>query len=143
MKGFILLLICAIVALIIVGGALGYSYIKESDIDSSTIDKVVDKVNEIESSNDNKNNDGDIVSEEVKFNAQAGEGYYREVTYKDGGFRQYDVDTGELIGSSYDSDQQYLPSMDWLNDFKGSFESFPYWRWTSRLSFGRILQWNL
>ena len=57
MKGFILLLICAIVALIIVGGALGYSYIKESDIDSSTIDKVVDKVNEIESSNDNKNNE--------------------------------------------------------------------------------------
>lgn len=56
--------------------------------------------------------DDDIVSEEIKFNAQNGEGYYREVTYKDGGFRQFDVDTGELIGSSYDSDQDKLPSLE-------------------------------
>lgn len=54
----------------------------------------------------------DIVSEEVKFNAQNGEGYYREVTYSDGGFRQFDVDTGELIGSSYASDQDLLPNLD-------------------------------
>ena len=54
----------------------------------------------------------DIVSEEVKFNAQNGEGYYREVTYKDGGFRQYDTQTGDLIGLSYDSDQDKLPSME-------------------------------
>ena len=56
--------------------------------------------------------DADIVSEEIKTNSQAGSGKYREVRYKDGGFRQYDVETGELIGSSYESDQKYLPSIE-------------------------------
>lgn len=56
--------------------------------------------------------DSDVVSEEVKFNEQNGEGYYREVTYKDGGFRQFDVKTGELIGSSYEADQSKLPSLE-------------------------------
>ncbi len=56
--------------------------------------------------------DSDVVSEEVKYNYQAGGGYYKEVTYRDGGFRQYDTQTGELIGSSYQSDQKYLPSME-------------------------------
>lgn len=54
----------------------------------------------------------DIVSEEVKFNSQNGEGYYREVTYSDGGFRQFDIESGELIGSSYESDQVNLPSLE-------------------------------
>ena len=112
MKGIILVLIGIIVALVIVCGALGYNYIKISDIDSSAVNEVGEKVSNVETSSDDTNNDGDIVSEVVKFNAQAGEGYYREVTYKDGGFRQYDVDTGELIGSSYESDQKYLPSME-------------------------------
>lgn len=56
--------------------------------------------------------DNDVVKEEVKFNEQNGEGYYREVTYKDGGFRQFDVETGELIGSSYESDQSKLSSLE-------------------------------
>lgn len=56
--------------------------------------------------------DKDVVSEEVKFNEQNGEGYYREVTYEDGGFRQFDVETGELIGSSYKEDQSKLPSLE-------------------------------
>lgn len=56
--------------------------------------------------------DGDIVGEVVKFNAQNGEGHYREVTYSDGGFRQFDVETGKLIGSSYDCDQPDLPNLD-------------------------------
>ena len=56
--------------------------------------------------------DSDVVSEEVKYNYQAGGGYYKEITYRDGGFRQYDTQTGELIGSSYQSDQKYLPSME-------------------------------
>ena len=81
---------------------------------------VVDKVSNVASSDSSSSSSGDsvvdkvsdIVSEEVKFNAQNGEGYYREVTYKDGGFRQYDTETGELIGSSYDSDQDKLPSME-------------------------------
>ena len=41
-----------------------------------------------------------------------GEGYFREVTYKDGGFRQFDNATGELIGSSYDEDQEKLGVVD-------------------------------
>ena len=56
--------------------------------------------------------DKDVVSEEVKFNEQNGEGYDREVTYEDGGFRQFDVETGELIGSSYKEDQSKLPSLE-------------------------------
>ena len=56
--------------------------------------------------------DTDIISEEINTNFQAGSGEYREVRYKDGGFRQYDVETGELIGSSYSSDQKYLPNLE-------------------------------
>ena len=56
--------------------------------------------------------DADVISEEIKTNFQAGSGKYREVRYKDGGFRQYDVETGELIGSSYQSDQKYLPNLE-------------------------------
>ena len=89
-------------------------------MNSDIINKVVDKVSNVESSGSSGSSSdgsaldkvGDIVSEEVKFNAQNGEGYYREVTYKDGGFRQYDTQSGELIGSSYDSDQDKLPSME-------------------------------
>ena len=51
----------------------------------------------------------DIVSEKIKSNGQAGKGKYREVHYKDGGFRQFDIKTGKLIGSSYKSDQKNLP----------------------------------
>lgn len=53
-----------------------------------------------------------IVSEEIKSNQQAGSGLYREVRYSDGGFRQYDTETGELIGSSYASDQKNLPNIE-------------------------------
>lgn len=53
-----------------------------------------------------------IISEEIKFNHQAGEGQYREIRYEDGGFRQFDTQTGELIGSSYKSDQKNLPTME-------------------------------
>lgn len=55
----------------------------------------------------------DIISEEIKDNKQVGKGQYREVRYKYGGFRQYDVETGELIGSSYKSDQKDLPNIQW------------------------------
>lgn len=53
-----------------------------------------------------------VVGESIEFNYQNGEGYYRQVEYSDGNFRQYDVNTGKLIGSSYASDQKYLPSME-------------------------------
>lgn len=128
MKSFILVILGIIIAIIVVGGAVAYNVMSEAgvgidDIDSDTVSNVVDKVSNVASS-DNSNSDSsssddsiiddisDIVSEEVKFNAQNGEGYYREVTYKDGGFRQYDTETGDLIGSSYDSDQDKLPSLE-------------------------------
>ena len=117
MKSFILVLLGIIVALLLVGGAVAYSFMNElgvnmENIDSNSIEKIKYKVSNVASSESSQSGDSDIVSEEVKFNAQNGEGYYREVTYKDGGFRQYDKDSGELIGSSYESDQGSLPTME-------------------------------
>ncbi|WP_407410200.1 flagellar protein, FliL [Methanobrevibacter sp.] len=123
MKSFILILLGIIVALLVIGGAVAYSFMNElgvnmENIDSSDIEKLKDKVSNVassessDSSSGSQSADSDIVSEEVKFNGQNGEGYYREVTYKDGGFRQYDTESGDLIGSSYSSDQKDLPSMD-------------------------------
>ena len=116
MKSFILVLV-GLVALLVVGGVVAYSFMNElgvnmENIDSQGIEKIKDKVSDVASSESFSSSDGDIVSEEVKFNAQNGEGHYREVTYKDGGFRQYDAESGDLIGSSYESDQDSLPSLD-------------------------------
>ena len=44
----------------------------------------------------------------AEYNGQAGGGYYYQINYKDGNFRQYDTKTGELIGSSFDEDQEKL-----------------------------------
>ena len=128
MKGFILIILAIIAVVLVVGGATAIHVISDSGIgsddgESNPIGKVMDKVSNVASSgssdSDSSSSDesivdkvSDVVSEEVKFNAQNGEGYYREVTYKDGGFRQYDTETGDLIGSSYDSDQDKLPSME-------------------------------
>jgi predicted amino acid racemase len=125
MKGFILVILAIIAVVIVAGGAAALHVMSQAgigieDINPSNVGDVVDKVSNVASSDSSSSSSGDsvvdkvsdIVSEEVKFNAQNGEGYYREVTYKDGGFRQYDTETGELIGSSYDSDQDKLPSME-------------------------------
>lgn len=53
----------------------------------------------------------EIINVEEKYNYQQGGGYYKQVTYADGNFRQFDCDTSELIGSSYLIDQQYLPNI--------------------------------
>ncbi|WP_458406288.1 flagellar protein, FliL [Methanobrevibacter sp.] len=128
MKGFILLILGIIAVVLVVGGATAYNIMTEigmedGNFDSGSVGEIIDKVSNVATSDssdsDSSSSDksivdkvGDIVSEEVKFNAQNGEGYYREVTYSDGGFRQYDTETGDLIGSSYDSDQDQLPSME-------------------------------
>lgn len=118
MKGFLLVVIGVLAVILVLGGATAFKLVTDAQnggdyMDSNPVDKVVDKVNEATSSGSSVSEKvSDIVSEEVKFNAQNGEGYYREVTYSDGGFRQYDTKTGELIGSSYDSDQGKLPSME-------------------------------
>ena len=123
MKGFILAILAIIAVVIVVGGATALHVMNEAgidNVDSSSVGDIMDKVSNVASSDSSDSSSGgsvidkasDIVSEAVKFNAQNGEGYYREVTYKDGGFRQYDTETGDLIGSSYDSDQDKLPSME-------------------------------
>lgn len=53
----------------------------------------------------------DIVKVEKKYNHQQGHGYYKQVSYADGNFRQFDCDSLELIGSTYSADQQYLPNL--------------------------------
>ena len=112
-------LILAVVAVILIaGGAFAFVFIDGiADIadggNSGTFHKVADKVDQVTSSDSSSSDGGsDIVSEVVKFNYQAGDGWYREVTYKDGGFRQFDNATGELIGSSYDEDQEKLGVID-------------------------------
>lgn len=118
MKGFILLILGIIAVVLVVGGVAAVHVMHEAGIEemnSDTVSRIIDKVFNIqssESSDSSGNVVSDIVKEEVKFNSQNGEGSYREVTYKDGGFRQYDSESGELIGSSYDSDQDKLPSME-------------------------------
>lgn len=118
MKGFILVVLGLIVAVLVIGGAVAFSFMNElgvnmENIDSNSIENIKDKVSSVASSeSSSSSSDGDIVSEIVKFNEQNGEGYYREVTYSDGGFRQYDTESGDLIGSSYESDQKDLPSME-------------------------------
>ena len=116
MKSSVLILI-GIVVVLLVGGALAFVFMHDiADVadggDYGTFNKVADKVDQVTSSDSSGSSDsgsgGDIVSEVIRFNGQNDEGYFREVTYKDGGFRQYDNATGELIGSSYDEDQEQL-----------------------------------
>lgn len=122
MKNSVLILL-AIVAVLVVGGAFAVTFMHDianvaDGGDYGTFNKVADKVDKVTSSDssygstDNGGSDGDILSEIVKPNSQNGEGSYREVTYKDGGFRQYDTETGDLIGSSYDEDQEQLGVVD-------------------------------
>ena len=115
----ILALILAVLAVILIaGGAFAFVFMDGiADIadggNSGTFHKVADKIDQVTSSDSSSSDGGsDIVSEVVKFNYQAGDGWYREVTYKDGGFRQFDNASGELIGSSYDEDQEKLGVVD-------------------------------
>lgn len=123
MKGFIILVIVVIAAVVIIGGVSAIHFLNEAGViggeDSGSIGNIVDKVSNVATSGSSDSSSGDsgniidnILSEEVKYNSQDGGGSYREVTYKDGGFRQYDTESGELIGSSYESDQDKLPSLE-------------------------------
>ena len=119
MKGFILLILGIIAVILIVGGVAAVHVMQEAGIEEFNADSIkiiFDKLSGNPSSESSQSSDSgnvvDVVKEEVKQNYQNGEGSYKEVTYEDGGFRQYDTQTGELIGSSYDSDQGKLPSME-------------------------------
>ena len=58
------------------------------------------------------NSNSSIVGGSVQENYQAGHGQYYEINYKDGNFRMYDTETGELIGSSFEADQEKLGVID-------------------------------
>ena len=125
MKNSVIILIGVIIAIIIVGGTVMYSSMNNNNDDNlnniqiDAADNNTDNVSvDISTDNVSDSSAGDdssepyIVSEEIKYNGQQGGGYYREVTYSDGNFRQYDLETGKLIGSSFSSDQSKLPSME-------------------------------
>ena len=58
------------------------------------------------------NNNSSIAGGSVQENYQAGHGQFYEINYKDGNFRMYDTETGELIGSSFPEDQEKLGVID-------------------------------
>ena len=57
-------------------------------------------------------NNSSVAGGYVEQNYQAGNGQFYQINYKDGNFRQYDTKTGELIGSSFDEDQEKLGVID-------------------------------
>ena len=118
MKNSTVVLIVAAIIVVAVA-AYGFASFTAPQADTASVEDASNysqQVSQVSSSGNSGSSDqqnsaqdsGDVVSEEVKYNAQNAGGYYREVNYKDGGFRQYDTDTGELIGSSYDSDQDQI-----------------------------------
>ena len=117
------LVLLGIVAVLLVGGAFAVTIMDNvanvaDNGGSGTFQKIANKVDQVTSSDSSygsAGNDGgsagDILSDIIKPDGQNG-GSLREVTYKDGGFRQFDVDTGDMIGSSYDEDQEELGVVD-------------------------------
>lgn len=60
------------------------------------------------SSSSSSNSASGVTGGGAEYNAQDGGGYYYQINYSDGNFRQYDTKTGDLIGSSFDEDQEKL-----------------------------------
>lgn len=114
----LLIAIIIIVAIVVVGAVYLYgsndnstndmNTTNISNISNNSVANISNGSNSSHYSTRDVDDDNPIVSEEVKFNYQQGSGYYREVTYADGNFRQYNLETGELIGSSFEADQEYL-----------------------------------
>lgn len=123
MRGAVLILI-GVVALLLIGCGVALTFMHDiADVadggEYGTYNKVADKVDQkvdqvtsSDSSSGSSDSGSNIVSEAIEYNGQNDGGEYREVTYEDGGFRQYDKETGELIGSSYDEDQEQLGVVD-------------------------------
>lgn len=115
----LIIIICAIiVGACIIAFAIAFADDIHDDEDDTvstncTAENLTNNTTANTSDNTKPNSGVYVVSEAVKYNYQADDGsYYREVTYSDGGFRQYNTSSGKLIGSSYASDQKYLPSME-------------------------------
>lgn len=114
----LIIIICAIiVGACIIAFAIAFDDINDDEDDivstNCTAENLTNNTTANTTDNTKPNSGVYVVSEVVKYNYQADDGsYYREVTYSDGGFRQYNTSNGKLIGSSYASDQKYLPSME-------------------------------
>lgn len=118
------LLIAIIIIIVVVIGAVSAVFLTGDSSDDSNSTNITNNMtndttintssvnSQNSASGDSSSNDPSVVGESVEFNYQNGEGYYRQVEYADGNFRQYDINTGELIGSSFESDQQYLSSVE-------------------------------
>lgn len=111
-KEIIIICLTAIIVALIIGGAIFMMNPNNDNDNSNNQTNVSNNVTADKLSNDSvSSDDDDVVSVEVKYSEHYG-GYLKEVRYKDGGFRQYDANTGKLVGSSYPEDQKYLPSME-------------------------------
>ena len=115
------LLIAIIIIIVVIIGAVSAVFLtgdNSDDFNSTNSTNMTNNTtmntssiaNSQNSASNSPSNGPSVVSESVEYNYQNGGGYYRQVEYSDGNFRQYDVNTGELIGSSFESDQKYLPS---------------------------------
>lgn len=101
----LVIVIAIIIATAVISLPLEEDSTTENNINNNTSTAIIPQKED-----PNYQKDPNIVKEEIKFNYQAGEGYYKEITYKDGNFRQYDIQTGKLIGSSFESDN--LPDLE-------------------------------
>ena len=111
MKGIVALIFGIIALVIIMGAAFAVIGLHEGLSVDEVVNKIFHKASESVHS-DNSEGSGGIVSQSIEENSQQGEGSYRQENYADGGFRQFDTKTGELVGSSYQSDQAKLPSLE-------------------------------
>ena len=110
MNGIIAFILGIFAILVIIGASFAVIGLHEGVSIKDIVNKFRDKSSEAASSDSSSS--GGILSEHVEENGQEGGGSYRQVDYADGGFRQYDTKTGDLIGSSYESDQGKLPSIE-------------------------------
>ena len=79
------------------------SIVKNSTSSSTTV-----KNNSTGSQVSSSSSESGVSGGSTEYNAQDGGGYFYQINYKDGNFRQYDTKTGELIGSSFSEDQEKL-----------------------------------
>ena len=86
------------------GGIL--NFVKNSTSNSSAVSSN-GTGSQVSSSSSSSSGSG-VTGGGAEYNAQDGGGYYYQINYSDGNFRQYDTKTGDLIGSSFDEDQEKL-----------------------------------
>lgn len=124
MKSAVAIIVGVIVALLVIGGVGAVAIMSMEHDDSSQMGHALNKIKEkltgksVSEGSGSSNGGsvvekvGHVVKEEIVESGQEPGKIYREVTYSDGNVRQYDNATGELIGSTFESDQDKLPSVE-------------------------------